>query len=381
MSISRVGAIVLGGHVQGYGIVRLLGEKRIESVIIDTSKINIARHSKYCRCHYVSSYDGLINLLLDLGNRYKNWIVIPTDDYYVRLLSKNYDVLSDDYHLLSDSWDVIDLFFDKCKTYPWVQKLGIPTPLTFYARDVNEIEQISTKLHFPCIIKPAIMKDFYARFGSKVIVCKSQSELIRKFNQVTASIKPSEIMIQEIVSGNSENQYSVGVFCIKGRIHNSIIARRKRQHPPDFGNATTYAETADVPILLEYSKTILQNCEYSGVCEVEFKYDSISQEYKFLEVNPRFWKWHLLAKPAGVPFVYSVYNYLTAGEPISSGLFHQCAWRDIVTDLPTKLTMIRKRIYVKSDKLNTISAVANCKDIMPFFMQVIYTPYMLYARR
>lgn len=380
MRSKRVGAIVLGGHVQGYGIVRLLGEKGIESVIIDTTSINIARHSKYCKCYFMCGYNDLVNLLLGLRIKYSNWIVIPTDDYYVRLLSKHYDDLSSFYHLLTDRWDTVELFFNKCKTYPWVEKLGIPIPETFYAQVVNEIEHISQKISYPCIIKPAVMKDFYTMFGAKVVLCMSRRELIDKFNQITASIRPSELMIQEVIQGYSENQYSVGVFCIKGRICNSIMARRKRQHPLDFGNATTYAETTSIPVLLEYSKMILQNCEYTGVCEVEFKYDSMSKEFKFLEVNPRFWKWHLLAEPAGVPFIDSMYSFFTTGEPISSSKYRECAWRDVVTDIPTVLSMMLKRIYVTPARLSTIDAVANLRDIYPFVMQLVYLPYHLFTR-
>ena len=43
-----VGAIVLGGHAQGLGIIRSLGRKNIKVFLIDETAANIARFSKYC---------------------------------------------------------------------------------------------------------------------------------------------------------------------------------------------------------------------------------------------------------------------------------------------------------------------------------------------
>jgi len=87
---------VLGGHVQGYGIVRVYGENGIPSIVIDTTRYNIAKHSKYCIKFLQSSYEKLVDLLIDLGkeNKYPNWLLIPTDDYYVRLVSQNKYFLS-----------------------------------------------------------------------------------------------------------------------------------------------------------------------------------------------------------------------------------------------------------------------------------------------
>ena len=46
------GAIVLGGHVQGLGIVRILGRDNIPVIVIDNTKANLAKHSKYCHKFY-----------------------------------------------------------------------------------------------------------------------------------------------------------------------------------------------------------------------------------------------------------------------------------------------------------------------------------------
>ncbi len=379
----QVGAIVLGGHIQAYGIIRQLGEIGIKSVVIDNVFFNIAKYSRYCESSYMVPYSSTFSYLLNLAKdgKYNKWLIIPTDDYYVRIISQNYTELNRYYNPLTDKWDIVTVFFNKCNTYPWVSKLGIPIPNTIYPKSSEEIEGLHNKIKYPCIIKPAIMKDFYNIFGTKVLLCNNNDDLKIKYKEAIRYLKAEDLMIQEIVSGSSENQYSVGLFSVEGKIYNYIIARRKRQHPPLFGNATTYAETVNIPILLQYSVRIIEEIKFTGVCEIEFKYDSRTNEYKFLEVNPRFWKWHLINKAAGVPLLESILSYYYTGKAIESKEYKNASWQDIITDVPTILNYLSKKIYVKPKKYRKISAVANSKDPKPFLMQLLHLPYLYKTRR
>jgi len=187
-------------------------------------------------------------------------------------------------------------------------------------------------------------------------------------------------MIQEVIPGTSSNQYSVGIFFDKDKTYNHLIARRKRQHPLDFGNATTYAETVSIPLLLEYSAKLLEAAGYTGVCEVEFKFDARDGLYKFLEVNPRLWKWHAIAKQCQVPLLESMFSFYTQANPVQSTVFKDAAWRDIVTDLKVILELLLKRMQVSIDTKPEIQAVYNIKDIAPFIMQLLYLPCFLLSK-
>ena len=143
-----------------------------------------------------------------------------------------------------------------------------------------------------------------------------------------------------------------------------LVGRRKRQHPIDFGNATTFAETVDSSILIDYAHKILTKAKFFGICEVEFMYDARDNKYKFLEVNPRTWKWHLISEKAGIPFLLSLYKYFREGKSINKKKFKECGWRDIITDIPTKLTIFQRKIHMNDDSENIIKAVLNLKDLI-----------------
>jgi len=376
------GVIVLGGHVQGYGIVRIYGENNIPSVVVDKARYNIARHSKYCVSFYEIGYDDLIDFLINLGrqDKYNNWLLMPTDDYYVRIISQNKKELNRYFTVTVDDWELINIFFNKRNSYPLAQAAGLPIPKTFYPDSLRDLKRMIPDISFPCIIKPAVMLYFYRHFKKKVFVCNDQASLERNYQTAAKVIDPQGLMIQEIIPGSSEHQYSVGIFFDRDKSYNYLVARRKRQHPVDFGNATTYAETVDIPILVEYAHKILAKAKFFGLCEVEFKYDARDQLFKFLEVNPRTWKWHLISQPAEIPFLPSLYSYFAKGQPIIAKDFRKASFKDVFTDLPVILNMIVKGLYKRADKVKTVSAVANLRDINPFIFHLLYLPYLLFKR-
>ena len=45
---SKVKVLVLGGHIQGLGIVRVLGDRGLNIAVLDETSFNLARYSRYC---------------------------------------------------------------------------------------------------------------------------------------------------------------------------------------------------------------------------------------------------------------------------------------------------------------------------------------------
>jgi predicted ATP-grasp superfamily ATP-dependent carboligase len=377
------GIIVLGGHVQGYGIIRVYGFNKIPIILIDSTRFNIARHSKYCKKFYKKDYEEILEFLLDktIIEKYGKWLIIPTDDYHVKILSTNKKILSEHYNILIDDWAKIKLFYDKTNSYPLVEKLGIPVPKTMAKIDKKDLPEIAKNISYPCIIKPAIMKDFLRIFHKKVIFCQDYKSLLENYELVTDKIDPSELLIQEIIDGSNINQFSVGLFSIDGQVQNFIVAQRARQHPIDFGNATTYARTVVNETLKNYALRIIKEVKLSGVFEVEFKFDDKDKKYKFLEINPRTWKWHLIAEQANVPLLMSMYNYVYHKESLPTADYKEAAWSDFYTDFSVKLIMKKRKIYEKYNIKNKISAVWNKSDSLPFIMQGMYLPYLIFKRR
>ena len=254
---SKVKVLVLGGHIQGLGIVRVLGDRGLNIAVLDETSFNLARYSRYCneflRCSNQQVEDFLYKLRLD--PRFENCVIFPTNDFYVELLAKNKKKLAPNLICAVDDWERIDVFFSKKKSYQLAKELSIDIAKTTSIESIDEITNID--IQFPCIIKPSIMHIFYKKFKKKVIICHSKDELKQKMIDVTSSFSLRHLLIQEIIQGDNSCQFSVGVFAIKGEIIRNISANRARQHPIDFGNATTMAITCNEPELIEIAKKII----------------------------------------------------------------------------------------------------------------------------
>jgi len=109
-------------------------------------------------------------------------------------------------------------------------------------------------------------------------------------------------MVQEIIPGDGQHQFSYCAFFRDGQAHSSLVARRNRQHPHEFGRAATYVESIELPAIEELSERFLKAIDYYGLVEMEFKQDPRDGQYKLLDVNARAWGFHSIGLPAGSIF-------------------------------------------------------------------------------
>lgn len=372
---------MLGGHVQALGIVRILGQKGIPVIVVDGITCCIARRSKFCRAFYKVEDDRLEEFLYEnyFRSKYHGWVIFPTNDFHVKILAFNREKLGQYYLIGTDRWENIEKFYNKKNTYKLAEKLGIPFPRTFFPHDQSDLG--NPAINYPCIIKPAVMFDFYRKVRKKVFLCRNSDELRNYYNKALKIIAAEDIIIQEVIPGDGQNQASACFLFLNGRSYASLAACRLRQHPIDFGNATTYAEIIEAPGLIELSEKLLDAVHYNGLCEVEFKKDSRDNTYKLLEVNPRTWKWHSIACKTGIPFVPMYFDYLTGGriEPVTG--FNKASFCHMATDLPTRMLLLLKGYKYWNRRLKPQqNAVWSKEDPAPWFYEKIYLVYYLFSR-
>jgi len=127
------------------------------------------------------------------------------------------------------------------------------------------------------------------------------------FDAAARNINPSEILIQEIIPGDGNCQFSYCAFFRDGSVHSALVAKHLRQHPREFGRAASYVESADLQEIEELSQRFLRALNFYGLVEVEFKRDPRDGQYKLLDVNVRAWGFHGLGQVAGVDFPYLLF--------------------------------------------------------------------------
>jgi D-aspartate ligase len=388
MNSNKTGVVITGGDFQGLGVLRTFGEKKIPIVLIDHEHC-ISKYSRYCKTFYRSpspyAEEEYTEFLLKLCRRLglEGWVVFPNSDQIVRVLSKNRETLKDFFRIPVPDWNVIRHVYIKENTYRFAEKHQIPVPRTFYARSLEEM--IGQDLPYPIVLKPSIRDNFYSKVKIKAFLVKDRNQLIETYKRVSAVIEPAEILVQEFLAGGPKNLFSFCPFFKQGRVVAGIMARRSRQHPMNFGHATTFAELVDIPQLRMTAEKFLSLIGYYGLAEVEFMMDPREGTYKLIEVNPRVWGWHALAIYAGVDLPYMLYMDML-GEPIEPpDSVKNVRWMRFTTDIPTVALEVAKgrmtvREYLGTVRSGTRDAVFSIRDPLPFLAELTMVPYLWYKR-
>src|SRR3984893_15071669 len=306
----KLGAVVIGGEHPGLGIARSLGRRGIPVCIIDHQH-SVSQFSKYVtrvvRVKDLRDEHKTVESVMGIGLRYglKGWVLFPTRDETVAAFSRHRDRLAEFFRVTTPCWDTVRWAWDKKQTYDLAAQLGIPVPRTYNPRTEGELAELYSRL--PLAIKPAVKENFFYATGAKAWRAESPDQLINLFRKAIRQIRPEEILIQEIIPGDGQRQYSYCAFFRDGEAHSTLIARRMRQHPREFGRAATYVETVELPTIVELSERFLRAIDYYGLVEVEFKQDPRDGLFKLLDVNARTWGFHSIGQPAGIEFPYLVY--------------------------------------------------------------------------
>src|SRR5439155_13700181 len=203
--------------------------------------------------------------------------------------------------------------WDKRNTYRLANTLGIPTPKTWSVRDEDELEQVP--FDPPVAVKPAIKQHFIYAMKAKAWRVNNRDELRKLFRQAVAQVGSDEVMIQDLIPGDGQHQFAYCAFFKGGQAVGKMVVRRSRQHPPEFGRASTFVETIELPLLEVLSERLLRAINYYGLVELEYKLDPRDGQYKLLDVNGRSWGYHTLGFGAGVDFPYLLFAD-QLGEPV-----------------------------------------------------------------
>jgi D-aspartate ligase len=333
--LEGAGAVVIGGDCGAVGVVRSLGRAGIPTVFL-RGRNPLAVYSRYTTRHLPwpgAEHSDAVGWLKDLAARHglERWTLFPSADEEVRLISQNQEELSSTFRLCTPGWETTKWFADKSLTYQKAAALKIDYPKTYEIAHARELT--SPDFRFPLILKPAVKEGDNALTQSKVWRVNDRDMLARVFQDAMSMAGTGGLIVQELVPGDGSTQFSYAAVCQDGRPVLSMVARRLRQHPANYGTGT-FVETVDNDVIETLAERLLAGVGYSGMVEMEFKLDSRDGSYKLLDVNPRVWTWNSIGTVAGVDFPLTMWR-LAQGETLPrmrarSGAY----WMYLSRDLP-----------------------------------------------
>jgi len=370
------GALILGGAHVSIAIARSLGRRGIPVWLlanhpIPTYSRYVKRSIPWTGADHPEGALSIINLAKQHG--LQDWVLIAGGDQDMRLIAKNHKLLSQYFRVATPDWETIQWIYDKRLTYQRAAELGIDFPAGFQPNNLDEIEQLDCR--FPVILKPAFRKSMDEFTLAKAWKAENREQLVALYKRASALIGSDIVIVQEWIPGNGEEQFSYAALCDHGTPIASLVARRSRQHPIDFGRSSTFVETIETNEVEELATRFLKSVAYTGVVEVEFKHDWRDGQYKLLDVNGRFWTWNGLGPAAGVDFPYLAWRQ-AMGETVTPCRGRPgAAWMHTTRDIVAAYQEIMAGgltvgEYVASFRRNMVFANFALDDPLPAFAEL-----------
>jgi D-aspartate ligase len=368
------GAVIIGGAHGSISAARSLGRRGIPVWFFTNDQL-IVRFSRYVQRspEWPVTASQKVELLLETGvrNGLKGWTLFPGSDIEAELLARNYSTLADYFRVTTPSWDVMQWAYDKRLTYRLAAEAGIDFPWTYFPAGREDICNLDGP--FPMVLKPAVKEQRNEFTAAKAWRVYNRRTLLARYDQACSLVDPGIIVLQELIPGTGDTQFSYAALWDKHGPVASLVAKRLRQYPIDFGTGT-FVETVDEPDVSRAAERLLSFINYTGLVEVEFKYDSREARYKLLDINGRLWTWNALGHRAGVDFPYLMWLQ-ARGKPLP-----ECRarigsrWIHLSRDLVAAMLEIRRgtlspRSYVRSLRGPMEFAVFALDDPLPALLE------------
>ncbi len=383
----RPAAMILGGHYQSLGAARNLAKHGVRVYVAD-DEVCVTQFSRSVRRSFrappVQDEESWVIFLEQLAQdpAMSDCVLFPSTDETVKLLAFHRERLSRCYRVTVPDWETTRFLYDKRLTHRLAVQQDVPAPGTWNPANTRELASLD--IRYPVVLKPAVSTHLSAVTHKKAYRVNDERELMATYELMARIMDPSEILVQELIPGRAESLYSYFGYFKQGKLVTGHAAKRPRQHPMEFGRASTYAVTVDLPELADLAVRLLSGIDFTGLAEVEFMYDSQDARFELIEVNPRIWGWHALAMSAGVDLPYIAYADAIQQDFKIGRYRDNVKWTHLTTDIPTAAVEIwngRMSIgqYVKS-LLGSTDAVLSLRDPLPYLVELFLIPYFTMKR-
>jgi D-aspartate ligase len=373
---SPVGAVVIGGYVNGLGLVRGLAARGVPTAVVTTKPFDIAHRSRLIRAHDsapdIEERPGqLVELLERRARDWRGWALIPTNDAALAALAAHHDRLSSLYRVAAPPEEVARTFLDKALMLEVARDVGLDAPHCYGPATASGVARQDVR--FPVIVKPRVPYPFVSRFGCKLWVAGDRHELNRGISRLAEARIPG--LVFDLVPGPDSR---ILAFCTyidrHGDPAGSLTVRKLRQNPPLYGDARVAELAADDGALREGTVELLRRMGHRGIAIAEFKVDPRDGRARFIEVNGRSVVYNGLLRRGGLDVGALAWSDYVHGRP------EPCrtngwggAWIHLHPDVLYSALYRRHRIrladFLAPYRRATVEAVWSRADPAPFITQ------------
>lgn len=279
-------------------IVRCLGEiKNIKIFVLSKGTKNPIRYSRYVS-KFISYTSGdtkeeKLAAIIDAIESTNADILLPLDIAMIRLVAEYKESLSKIIAVAPvPNVDSFDSANDKWLLSIWLKENEIAHPETILYKKNQNLNEIISSLTFPIIIKPTL------GFGGNGIKIIQTAEDLQNWKKEFDHSE--DYIFQSYIKGYD---IDCSVISVEGKIFVHTIQKSIKYLKDDpWAYAMDFAENAKV---FKIVTEIVEKFNWSGVNNIALRYDEDTDQFKIIEMNPRFWASVLATIFTGVNFPYT----------------------------------------------------------------------------
>jgi D-aspartate ligase len=331
VSAGNVPVVVVGGELNGLGLVRSFARQAIPVVVVDTIRRRAALWSRHAKGHLVRGYTGqhFVDDMIALAKTFDTRpMLVLTDEDAVHSVSENRERLEPWYRFRLPDDPNVKLLSNKAKFHRFALERNFPVPRTVVMNDCTELGKLH-ELRFPCVIKPDDKRDVVTRGKERAVRVESLDEAMRKATTMLST--PGAIVAQEWITGAESNIYFTLFYRgDDGHVAGIFTGRKLLCSPPDVGSTAVCVAAPEARAELEpLTLAFAEASGFVGMGSMEYKWDDLYEQFVMVEPTVGRSDWQEeVATLNGVNIPVAAYRYeLGLPDLPASAVNGGIAWR------------------------------------------------------
>ncbi|MFI1766809.1 ATP-grasp domain-containing protein [Streptomyces sp. NPDC020800] len=311
-------------HHGGVGAIRSLGRLGVPMYAITEDPYTPAASSRYLRRAFVWPTTGaeepgrLVEGMLRIGRRIgRPAVLIPTDEEAAVLIAEHQDELAGSFLFPRVDPALPRRLASKQGLHELCMEHGIASPSAAFPESYDEIAAFADTARFPVVAKN---REAFVRRRRPAV--NGTTRIATREGLLTLARDWGEqpgVILQEYLPREEAEDWIVHACFDADSAPLALFTGVKVRSWPPHAGMTANAYVVDNPELADLAARFIKQIGFSGIIDLDLRFDRRDGQYKLLDFNPRMGaQFRLFENESGVDVVRAMHLNLT-GRPVPEG--------------------------------------------------------------
>lgn len=310
-------------HHGGVGAIRSLGRLGVPMYAVTEDRCTPAARSRYLSRAFVWPTTGrerperLVEGLLRIGRAIgRPAMLLPTDEEAAVLIAEHAEVLAGDGRFLFPRVEpeLPRRLASKQGLHELCVKHGVPTPEGAFPDSYADVKAFAASARFPVVAKN---REAFERRKKPAVSGTTRIAGPRELMELARDWGPRPgVILQEYLPREDAEDWIVHAYVDAGSTPLAMFTGVKVRSWPPHAGMTACAYVVDNGELARMAAQFIKRIGFSGIVDLDWRYDRRDGRYKLLDFNPRVGaQFRLFENAAGIDVVRAQHLDLT-GRPV-----------------------------------------------------------------